>query len=1100
MIIKRYDRIGIVLEVGVDEAVRIAAKNLMHDLEAAMDITVTGPNECASVIEIRTDKTLPREGYSIKSSENKLEIKGADRRGMIYGIYTVSEMLGVSPWYFMADVPIMKKEKLELDDEVELTDHPIVEYRGIFINDEEELDKWVSLHMGEPTIGVNTYALIFELLLRLKMNYIWPAMHVNSFNIKKENGALADKMGIVVGTSHCDMLMRSNNREWVPWIERKGYVGAEYDYSIEGKNREILNEYWAESVDQNKNFEVSYTLGMRGIHDSGFEVRNLSGLSGKELLDAKTKLLEKVIETQKKIISERVKGDTLELFVPYKEVLDLYDNGLKVPEDVTLVWVNDNYGYVRRYPNSDEQKRKGGNGIYYHNSYWAPPGNSYMFLDTIPLAHTANELRKAYNEGIRKLWVTNFGTIKPFEEEMSFFADLAWETGKSDPKTDDVDRWLKHWLRKTFGSSMDKATAGSLAILLNDFDQITNVRKVEHLDIDIFPLKGYGDEGAHRLHFYEKLFKKANKIRQDLPKEQRDAFFELVLMKIHAAYYSNAMFYYADRSNLCMRQGKRAAAQKYTLLSLKFDRLRKHMLAYYNYKMAGGKWSGILTPEDFPPPRTACFPACMPPFNYEDNKMIVTTWSGDDTLLFNGCNTKWIEVSNAGMGEIEFEITAPSWLTFSCVKGKVAEERRILIENTSENECTGVVSVRCLDTDEKVRIPVTVKKGDKNEDDRRIVLEASNFDAEEGRVSVIARLGRDHGSLVQLDEAGASVSYRFEIFDSKVCAKLILHRFPTLNSVGRIRAMITIDDTESFMYEAEARDEHLANWKENVQNNVDVSGAVTFTLKKGVHEIKISGIDKYFSFSRLFLLLDSGKRFNTGAACYDEDLPLEFDMENTAEKLYGKMTLEPPKEIFTTLDEVKNANTDYDAYRKGEEPIPLDEWRRESLKTIAEIFKAAQKPFEKEFDAASAMACTKYAFVKDDAKRLTYCNSPSHGGCGLAMYVRKKDLHFIKDNAPTLNYCFETMISDKYTLWLKLFMWGDDRSKFSITLDGQHYEQVDFVKPKLWSYSSENTWKWYPVCEKLLSPGRHMLTIHILDSRLRIDRIHIEAGKFIWKD
>lgn len=163
-----------------------------------------------------------------------------------------------------------------------------MEYRGIFINDEEELEAWAKGRMGEETIGVRTYEKIFELLLRLKANYIWPAMHVNSFNAKRENGALAERMGIVVGTSHCDMLMRSNNREWKPWLAGKGYSGVEYDYSLEGRNREILEEYWRESVEQNREFEVCYTLGMRGVHDSGFETRALEGLEGEELKAAKS--------------------------------------------------------------------------------------------------------------------------------------------------------------------------------------------------------------------------------------------------------------------------------------------------------------------------------------------------------------------------------------------------------------------------------------------------------------------------------------------------------------------------------------------------------------------------------------------------------------------------------------------------------------------------------------------------------------------------------------------------------------------------------------------------------------------------------------------
>ena len=281
------------------DAVKIAAANLKTDLSKVLD-THTGTDteivigtfgvseDFESYVDIDKlkDKNgiLHKETYVIAEKNSKLFLGGTDRRGTVYAIYTFCENIGVSPWYFFADVPVKKKDRIEIPDNFMETDYPTVEYRGIFINDEEELERWVQLNMGEETIGVKTYEKIFELLLRLRANYIWPAMHVNSFNIKPENGALADKMGIVVGTSHCDMLMRSNNREWLPWLDKKGYSGVEYDYSIEGANREILKEYWGESIDQNKDFEVSYTLGMRGIHDSGFEVRELEKYSGDELI------------------------------------------------------------------------------------------------------------------------------------------------------------------------------------------------------------------------------------------------------------------------------------------------------------------------------------------------------------------------------------------------------------------------------------------------------------------------------------------------------------------------------------------------------------------------------------------------------------------------------------------------------------------------------------------------------------------------------------------------------------------------------------------------------------------------------------------------
>ena len=599
---------------------------------------------------------LRREGYVMYVQEGRLVIAGTDRRGTVYGIYELCGMLGVSPWYFWADVPVKEKETFILPEDFEKADWPSVEYRGIFINDEEELDRWVQKHMGEDTIGVKTYEKIFELLLRLKANYIWPAMHVNSFNMKKENGALADRMGIVVGTSHCDMLMRSNNREWKPWIAKKGYTDAVYDYSIPGRNREILQEYWRESVEQNRDFEVCYTLGMRGIHDSGFETEAIMQLPEEERKAAKVKLLETVIRDQRKILKETLGHDTMMTFIPYKEVLELYDAGLEVPEDMTLVWANDNYGYVRRYPSEKEKKRSGGNGLYYHNSYWAPPSMSYVFLCSIPLAHTAYELGKAWREGIRKLWVMNVGAMKPLEQEIEFFLRLAWEAGKESaprfgalsgkrerPLSQDVDAYVADWITRNFSSFGNFSSSGKISgsgdvsggigtqvsELLNDFSQLTNVRKIENMDDDAFSQTAYGDEAAVRIHKYEELFERGNAIYAGLPEKERDAFFQLVLMRIHAAYFTNLAYYYGDRSTLACRQGKFAAAAEYVRKTRKFDDARRKLLVYYNKRMAQGKWDGILDPEGFPPPRAAMLPGCTPPL---PERLRIRKWPGTEKV------------------------------------------------------------------------------------------------------------------------------------------------------------------------------------------------------------------------------------------------------------------------------------------------------------------------------------------------------------------------------------------------------------------------------------------------------------------------------------
>lgn len=726
MKIRQYESVMVVCGDGEPKCVRLAIRNLIRDLRRVLECNVGGAASCpgreecgggtgplcitvgtaeysgeicrrADLKRLRDEAgAFRREAYLIQEKDGDLLIAGSDRRGTVYGIYEFCEKwLGVSPWYFFADVPVRAKREVEIPEGFAQADWPTVEYRGIFINDEEELEHWVQRYMGEPTIGVKTYEKIFELLLRLKLNYIWPAMHVNSFNAVRENGALAHEMGIVVGTSHCDMLMRSNNKEWKPWLEKKGYRDAVYDFSLPGRNREILKEYWRESVEQNKDFEVSYTLGMRGIHDSGFEVRALEGKSGKELLEAKIELLESVIRTQEGLLEETLERETVKTFVPYKEVLELYDNGLVVPEDLTLIWVNDNYGYVRRYPGEAEKRRRGGNGLYYHNSYWAPPGASYLFLCSIPLAHTRNELKKAYEEGIRKIWVTNFGAMKPLEQQISFYAAYAWEAGREGGSTEDEQVFLRDWIDRTFSGGHGK----ELAPLLTEFDQLTNTRKVEQMDFDAFSQTAYGDEAAGRIHRYEEMFAAVNRIWRSLPREEQDAFFQMVAMKVHGAYFTNLMYYYADRSNLCMGQGKEKAAQRYAELCREADHARRSMLYYYNHVMSNGKWNGILTPEDFPPPRTAMHPAYMPPIGRfcggaaegaagvsrkpqglgavgtePEHDISVTVWNEGREIVFTKPAVKWIELGNEADGLRVCRLTGPDWLKF-------------MDTGTSETEC-----------------------------------------------------------------------------------------------------------------------------------------------------------------------------------------------------------------------------------------------------------------------------------------------------------------------------------------------------------------------------------------------------------------------------
>lgn len=1182
-----------------------------------------GPDKIEQVIDrsLMTDKAgmLRKEAYQLRVQDNTLYIAGTDRRGTIYGIYTFCQWMGVSPWYFFADVPVKEKQELILEEGYCRTDWPSVEYRGIFINDEEELEAWVQNYMGEPTIGVKSYEKIFELLLRLKANYIWPAMHVNSFNLMPENGALADRMGIVVGTSHCDMLMRSNNREWKPWIRKKGYTDAAYDYSIEGRNRDILKEYWRESVEQNRDFEVCYTLGMRGIHDSGFETKHLEGRTEEEIRNAKITLLEQIITDQREILRDTLGRDTMMTFIPYKEVLELYDNGLKIPEDMTLVWANDNYGYIRRYPSEQEKERKGGNGIYYHNSYWAPPSMSYVFLCSIPLAHTRNELQKAWDEGIRKLWVLNSGAMKPLEQEITFFLTLAWEIGKPGALTEDVEAFVEDWIDGIFTGRIGR----QVSALLNDFSQLTNVRKLENMDYDAFSQTAYGDEAALRIHRYEELFAQGNALYEKLPEEEKDAFFQLVLMRIHAAYFTNLSYYYGDRSTLMYDRGNRQGARHYTEKSREAEDARRRLLHYYNHVMCGGKWNGILNPEGFPPPRAAMMPVCTPPLEWCDGHSVeaesdngcttepcigspaesargcttesgigsseesvngcaaepcsgspeesangctmepcsgsseesacryttesgskvvkdknaweVYLWNEEEEICFATPGEKWLEIGNLGTGEFEVSLCAPRWAALSEERAVIRSEKRIsvIVAETSESREGEIVIENLCDGTAK-RIPVRILgtdfgRGGNEEDDRfaaccayeedgLVVLEAvqaySGLGAS-GDFKMIPRLGRMQGSLAEArvkrepvnrtqepaEREGIPLCYHF-VTRSKGDFLLEIHRFPSLNSVGRIRIGLSLDHGPVQIVESLSNDEWKGNWKKNVLNNVDRLYVTLPVAAPGKHELSLWAVDPYFAFSRMIIYTAPRKENNLAGIKGAQPLPLERDISKWCDSFYGKYEL-PPRPVFYAVyenseDTLSVTCREVQAEHYGKEVGTG--WYRQRGNHIFEESRGAVK-----IDAAAALAQSRYAWTKEPEGRSAlweqknglwrHCAGESFGRSGLALYIRTPELSWQVQEAPSLNYRFVCQ-GGGYTLWIL--------TKFNLREEGVLAAGFDDKiipaeqlcrKGCLWRYEAEQIYRWIPLAQAELAPGEHVLHIYALASGMRYDRIYLTKGE-----
>lgn len=1115
------------------EAVKIAVSNLARDLGRTLGIQarvsadgeeqdlpeiVIGTLGTSEVLQGMADpallwdgeKTLRKEAYLQSVQGGRLIIAGSDRRGTIYGIYDLCQALGVSPWYFWADVPVKARQEFTLPQGYQKADYPSVEYRGIFINDEEELEAWVRGYMGEPTIGVKTYEKVFELLLRLKANYIWPAMHVNSFNLTPENGALAERMGIVVGTSHCDMLMRSNYREWKPWTEKKGYTDAVYDYSIEGRNREILQEYWRESVEQNRDYEVCYTLGMRGIHDSGFETKDLEGKTEDQIRSAKIKLLEKIIADQRAILQGVLGHGTMMTFVPYKEVLELYDNGLKVPEDMTLVWANDNYGYIRRYPSEEEKKRSGGNGIYYHNSYWSPPSMSYVFLCSIPLAHTRNELQKAWNEGIRKLWVLNSGAMKPLEQEISFFLQLAWEIGKPGALTEDVEAWTEHWINCAFtGGSTEGDPAHDLgketARLLNDFSQLTNVRKLENMDYDAFSQTAYGDEAAMRIHRYEELFSQGNQLYERLPEDERAAFFQLVLMRVHAAYFTNLAFYYGDRSTLMYDRGNMQAARLYTEKSREAEDARRKLLYYYNYVLCGGKWKGILNPEGYPPPRAAMMPICTPPLEIKgDPAMGIDIWNGAQELYFVTPGEKWIDIGNRGTGELQVRLRAPEWVKLSEEQFTVSGEKRIMISvsDVSQNR-RGELAAENIRDGSRLSIPVYVIKSEYTqgdcalEEDGLVTLEAGQFQRQSQDFRLIPRLGRMRGELAEAcvqrenTEEASPLCYHFMTRSS---GELLMevHRFPSLNSVGRIRVGVSLDDGPVRIVESLSNDEWRGNWKKNVLNNVDRLYLRFPAAAPGLHRLCVWAVDRYFAFSRLVIYTQPRKENNLAGLKGAQPLPAQWDMAKWCDSFYGSYTV-PPRSTFyaaPTNDEdsvtVTCRITQAESYGQKVEPRwYLDRGKRVFQETEGGI----------QIDAAAVLAQGEGAWTGGQDVLWRHCGSESFGRSGLAMYIREPERSFSAPDAPSLNYRIRCR-GGKYILWMLSKFNLKEEGFFAVGIDGALLPQESlYGKGVLWRYEAEQIYRWVPVAYVELKAGEHVLQVYALASGMRYDRFYLTAGE-----
>ncbi len=506
------------------------------------------------------------EKHLIITEPQRLTIAGADKRGVIYGIYTLSERLGVSPWAWWADVPVAHQSNVALPVGTTTQGCPKVKYRGIFINDEWPSFGWWCI---DKFGGVNhkAYEHVFELLLRLKANFMWPAMWASAFyDDDKENGPLANEMGIVMGTSHHEPMALAQ-QDW----KRRGTGDWNYKTNAEG-----LEKFWRTGIERCKNWETVVTVGMRG--------------DGDEPMGASTEidLLTKIVKRQRKIIADvtgKKASQTPQVWALYKEVLDYYEKGMKVPDDVTLLLCDDNWGNVRRLPDVGSKPRKGGYGMYYHVDYVGDPRN-YKWLNVSQVERIWDQMELCYRHGVSELWILNVGDLKPMEYPIQFFLDLAWNPEAI--KASDIHQHTVDFCKMQFGPD----NAEQIADMIARYTKFNSRRTPEMLDDQTYSLENY-DEWRRVRDDYRDLESDAMRMAYLLPRNMQDAFDELVLFPITACANLYDMYYSVAVNKKLAAQGDVAAnhwADRVKNLYERDSLLTRH----YNHDIAGGKWNHLM--------------------------------------------------------------------------------------------------------------------------------------------------------------------------------------------------------------------------------------------------------------------------------------------------------------------------------------------------------------------------------------------------------------------------------------------------------------------------------------------------------------------------
>lgn len=608
--------------------------------------------------------------------ESALVICGSDKRGTIYGIYDLSEQIGVSPWHYWADAPPKQHDRLYIKPGKFVTGPPSVKYRGFFINDEAPaLTEWVRANYGNVSgypssanYGRGFYTNLFELMLRVRANYLWPAMWSNAFNEDDpENPRLADEYGIVMGTSHQEPMLRAQH-EWDRGHSRQHGL---WDYN-KTNQRPVLQQFWREGIRRNKDFESIITMGLRAENDSGKPV-------GKEIT-------EEIIGVQRQILAAEMNPDLTQIpqvWCLYKEVQTYYEDGLRVPDDVTLLWAEDNWGNVRRLPTAAERHRSGGAGVYYHFDYHGAP-RSYQWINTSPIQKVWEQMSLAKQYGADRIWIVNIGHFnKSGEFPMEFFARFAWDTDRW--TNENLDEYTRLWAEREFGAEHAK----EIADLITTYSKYNGRRKPELLEPGTYSLLHYR-EFEDYVADYRALAARAETINTQLPPKYRDAYYTMVLFPTKACAELNAMYLAAAKNALYARQ-RRASANDWAAQTRSLFQAQTNLLDHYNRTFAGGKWNHFMDQAyigytSWNPPKTNSLDAIkLTEIEVPETATMGVAVEGDTgtaggKLAFDkfGQPSRYVDIFNQGKTPFNFTAKASApWVHLSQTSGKVEKDQRI---------------------------------------------------------------------------------------------------------------------------------------------------------------------------------------------------------------------------------------------------------------------------------------------------------------------------------------------------------------------------------------------------------------------------------------